>query len=114
MSSPSRAVRRPKGAPKQPESPADGLSTEATRLAAELERNLAEGRSDALAPEVLQTLLAALCKTYAAQVAAGASALPVPTNSVTPTDVMITASGLLRSADLAVFELGLWQSWTGR
>jgi hypothetical protein len=27
---------------------------------------------------------------------------------------MLTASGLLRAADLAVFELGMWQSWTGR
>jgi hypothetical protein len=27
---------------------------------------------------------------------------------------MITASGLLKAANLAVFELGMWQSWTGR
>jgi hypothetical protein len=27
---------------------------------------------------------------------------------------MVTASGLLRAANLAVFELGMWQSWTGR
>jgi hypothetical protein len=26
----------------------------------------------------------------------------------------VTASGLLKSANLAVFELGMWQSWTGR
>ena len=34
--------------------------------------------------------------------------------SVTPTEVMTTASGLLRAVNLAVFELGMWQSWTGR
>ena len=34
--------------------------------------------------------------------------------TVTPTEVMVTASGLLRAANLAVFELGMWQSWTGR
>ena len=34
--------------------------------------------------------------------------------SVSPTGVMVTASGLLRAANLAVFELGMWQSWTGR
>jgi hypothetical protein len=33
---------------------------------------------------------------------------------VTSTDVMNTASGLLKAANLAVFELGMWQSWTGR
>jgi hypothetical protein len=27
---------------------------------------------------------------------------------------MVTASGLLKAANLAVFELGMWQSWTGR
>jgi len=26
---------------------------------------------------------------------------------------MVTASGMLRAANLAVFELGMWQSWTG-
>jgi hypothetical protein len=26
----------------------------------------------------------------------------------------VTASGMLRAANLAVFELGMWQSWTGR
>jgi hypothetical protein len=93
----------------------DGPSAEAKRLAADLERGLAEGRSDRLAPEALQVLLAALCRTYSAQVDAGGRFLPVPAQSgVTPTDVMITASGLLRAANLAVFELGMWQSWTGR
>jgi hypothetical protein len=33
---------------------------------------------------------------------------------VPPTAVMSTASGILRAANLAVFELGMWQSWTGR
>ena len=41
--------------------------------------------------------------------------LPVQERSgVTATDVMTTASGLLRAVNLAVFELGMWQSWSGR
>jgi len=39
---------------------------------------------------------------------------PVKPRGVTSTDIMITASGLLKSQSLAVFELGMWQSWTGR
>jgi hypothetical protein len=121
MSSPrsaAKTARRPKAAAR-PSSASqvavgDGPSAEAKRLAAELERDLAEGRSDRLAPDALQALLAALCKTYSAQIEAGGKFLPVAANGVTPTDVMVTASGLLRSADLAVFELGMWQSWTGR
>ena len=62
-----------------------------------------------------QALMAALCKAYAAQVEAGRELLPLPARGgATATDVMITASGLLKAADLAVFELGMWQSWTGR
>ena len=40
--------------------------------------------------------------------------MPVAKKALTATDVMVTASGLLRAADLAAFELGMWQGWTGR
>src|SRR5215468_9435672 len=60
---------------------ADGTaSAEATALAARIERDLRDGRSDTLTPQAFQALMAALCK----------------------------------AANLAVFELGMWQSWTGR
>jgi hypothetical protein len=91
------------------------LSTDATQLAAALERALAAGQTDALSDEALQALMAALCRTYGAQIEAGREVLPLKDRmSVTSTDIMTTASGLLRSANLAVFELGMWQSWTGR
>ena len=90
-------------------------SAEAKRLAAELERALASGRRDLLSTEALQALMAAVCKTYAAQIEAGEQLLPLAQRGgATATDVMITASGLLKAANLAVFELGMWQSWTGR
>jgi hypothetical protein len=90
-------------------------SAQATRLAAEIERALAGGRRDVLSKEALQALMAAVCKTYAAHVEAGEELLPLPARGgATATDVMITASGLLKAANLAVFELGMWQSWTGR
>jgi hypothetical protein len=90
-------------------------SAQALRLAADIERGLADGRLDLLTPQALQALMAAACKSYAAQVEAGnpLAALAQRT-TVTPTEVMVTASGLLRAANLAVFELGMWQSWTGR
>jgi hypothetical protein len=90
-------------------------SAQATQLAADIERSLADGRIDMLSPEALQALMAAACKAYAAQIEAGnpIAALAQRT-TVTPTEVMVTASGLLRATNLAVFELGMWQSWTGR
>jgi len=91
------------------------MSADATRLAAEIERELSQGHSDALTPEALQAIVAALCKTYSAQIESGHDYLPLAhRTAVTSTDVMTMASGLLRASNLAVFELGMWQSWTGR
>jgi hypothetical protein len=95
-------------------SAANGASADAKRLAAELERGVADGKLDLVTVEALQTLIAAACRVYGARTEAGEQFTPVPKNSISATDVMVTASGLLRAADLAVFELGMWQSWTGR
>jgi hypothetical protein len=88
------------------------LGSAAEQLAADIQRGLAAGDHDVLTPETLQTLMTAACRLYAAQSEAGSQTLPV--GAVTPTDIMITASGLMRAGNLAVFELGMWQSWTGR
>ena len=90
------------------------LSTAALQLAAQVERGLAAGATDTLSPEALQALMAAACNLYSAQVEAGQQHLPLKPLGVPPTAVMATASGILRAANLAVFELGMWQSWTGR
>ena len=116
----SRAKARTKPPARPPVTPlaqpaAATASAQATRLAADIERALADGRIDTLSPQALQALMAAACKAFAAQVEAGnpMAALSQRT-TVTPTEVMVTASGLLRAVNLAVFELGMWQSWTGR
>jgi hypothetical protein len=98
----------------KPKAPANGLSAEAIKLADEIERAFAK-RDDAISEEAIQTLMGALCRVYAAQVENGAKYTPIAEGQVvSPTGVMVTASGLLRAANLAVFELGMWQSWTGR
>jgi hypothetical protein len=95
--------------------PADnGASAEAKRIAATLERSIVDDKLDTVSAEALQKLIAAVCRVYTARRQAGEQFAPVPKNSITATDVMITASGLLKATDLAVFELGMWQNWTGR
>src|SRR5262245_18384036 len=112
---PAKSVQRQAAKPAGKIVEGDGNSAQAKRLAAELERALAGGRRDALSTEALQALIAAACKTYAAQVEAVEQVLRLPERGgATATEVMITASGLLKAANLAVFELGMWQSWTGR
>jgi hypothetical protein len=93
---------------------AKSAAADAKRLAATIERGIVDGRLDVLPAEALQALIAAACRLYAARREAGEQLPPVARNSLTATDVMVTASGLLRAADLAAFELGMWQGWTGR
>jgi hypothetical protein len=106
---------RPKVVAAKPKAAANGnLSADAIRLAAEIERAFAKS-DNVLSEDAMQTLMGALCRVYSAQVEAGAKYTPIAEGQVvSPTGVMVTASGLLRAANLAVFELGMWQSWTGR
>ena len=124
MSSPkaaSRTTRRPAASAKpkviaaaKTKPALNGVSADAIKLAKEIER--AFQKSDrALSVEAMQALMGALCRVYSAQVDAGAKHTPIAEGQVvSPTAVMVTASGFLRAANLAVFELGMWQSWTGR
>jgi hypothetical protein len=90
------------------------LSDDAIKLAHEIERAFKKS-DDAISAEAMQTLMGTLCRVYTAQVENGAKYTPIAEGQiVSPTGVMVTASGLLRAANLAVFELGMWQSWTGR
>lgn len=89
-------------------------SAEVKRVAASIERGIADGRLDLIGADALQALIAAACRLYTARREAGEQFMPVAKNSLSATDVMVTASGLLRAADLAAFELGMWQGWTGR
>jgi len=93
---------------------AEGVATAVRQAAAALERSIIDGKLDMLPADALQALVAAACRLYAARREAGERIMPVARHSITATDVMVTASGLLQAADLAVFELGMWQSWTGR
>ncbi len=102
MSSPKPMARKP------------DVSADAKRLAAAIERGIVDGRLDLVTTDALQALLAAACRVYTARIEAGDRFAPVAKNAVSATDVMVTASGLLRAADLAVFELGMWQGLTGR
>jgi hypothetical protein len=121
MSSPKAAAkvaRRPATKPKlvasKAKSEATGLSAEAIKLAKEIDAAFKKS-DDVISEGAMQALMGALCRVYSAQVENGANYTPIPVGQVVnPTGVMVTASGLLKAANLAVFELGMWQSWTGR
>ena len=64
----------------------------------------------------LQALLAAAIKSYAARAEASDEPLPAlsPQSGVTATEAMLVVSAIMRAVNVQVFELGMWQSWSGR
>ena len=109
---PKSSLAKPAAKPKM--QVVEGASGDALRVAAVIERSIVDGKLDMVSAEALQKVLAAACRLYTARIEAGEQIATVPKNSITATDVMVTASGLLKAVDLAVFELGMWQNWTGR
>ena len=64
----------------------------------------------------IQAMLADAVRLYAERVAERDGALPAfPADAVvTATDVMVTVTAMLKAVNLQVFELGMWQAWSGR
>jgi hypothetical protein len=91
------------------------LTARAQTLAAAIAAKVEAGDLDGLPPEAIQALAAAVCRAYAAhQEAEHRYPIFSGIGAATGTDVMVTCSALLKAADLQVFELGMWSSWTGR
>jgi hypothetical protein len=70
-------------------------------------------RTGEIAIADVQRLLLAAVRLYAAKADTEGYFPIVPAGTITATDAMIVSSALLKSVNIAVFELGLWQSWAG-
>ncbi len=63
----------------------------------------------------IQNNLAKAIRLYAERAAERDGALPAfPSDAVTATDVMVTASAMLKAVNLQLFEFGMWQAWSGQ
>ena len=60
----------------------------------------------------IQTLLAAAVQIYSARVDRQGNFPGVIRDSITATAALTTASALLKSVNVAPFELGLWEAWS--
>ena len=90
-------------------------SAEVIALAKEIEKALETGDLDLLQPHAVQALFQALIKFYGANDENGNVYPILPGRlAVTGTDAMVVCGALLRAVDLQVFELGMFQSWSGR
>src|SRR6202035_4469837 len=70
---------------------------------------LKRGEPDAISDARLQQVLTAAVKVYAAKVERrGHDVAPFPRGTVTATETVVTACGLIRAADLNMFDVAIW------
>jgi hypothetical protein len=70
---------------------------------------LKRGLPDAISDKELQRILTAAVKIYAAKVERrGHDVEPFPRGTVTATETVVTACGLIRAADLNMFDVAIW------
>jgi hypothetical protein len=70
---------------------------------------LKRGEPDAISDKTLQQVLTAAVKVYAAKVERrGHDVAPFAPGSVTATETVVTACGLIRAADLNMFDVAIW------
>src|SRR5215475_12218411 len=67
------------------------------------------GEPDAVSDKTLQQVLTAAVKLYAAKVERrGYDVVPFPQHAVTATETVVTACGIIRAADLNMFDVAIW------
>ncbi len=72
--------------------------------------------AEAMSDGEIQALLARAVRLYAERVAARdapLSAFP-PGEQITATDAVVTTTAILKAVNVQLFELGMWQAWSGR
>ena len=70
---------------------------------------LKRGDPDAISDKILQRVLTAAVKVYAAKVERrGHDVAPFAQGAVTATETVVTACGLIRAADLNMFDVAIW------
>ena len=73
-----------------------------------------QGKATELDSASVQHLMHALVLLYGARFKAELREPPVPGGrNIEATPVLVTVSAMLKAANLELFELGMWQSWSG-
>ncbi|HKS85138.1 MAG TPA: hypothetical protein VJR71_06640 [Pseudolabrys sp.] len=63
----------------------------------------------------IQDMLAKAVRLYAERTAEQDNTLPAfAADSVSATEVMVAVTAMLKAVNLQLFELGMWQAWSGR
>ncbi len=84
-------------------------SSRSGEFCAEARTALKRGTPDAISDRALRRVLTAAVKIYAAKVERrGHDVAPFAPGSVTATETVVTACGMIRAADLNMFDVAIW------
>ncbi len=72
------------------------------------EHALAAGKLEAVSDAELERIMTAAVRLYAAKAEQGSVAPPVTPERVTPTDIVVIVSALIRSAGLNLWDVSMW------
>jgi len=72
---------------------------------------LLQAREESLSPESIQKLMTIAVKLYVARRISTPDLTPFTGNVVTATDVAVATTQMLKSVNLELFELALWNGW---
>jgi hypothetical protein len=102
------AIRKPKPA-KRAARRRRAKPAPAAEFCAQAREALKRGAPDAITDKTLQQVLTAAVKIYAAKVERrGHDVAPFTANAVTATETVVTACGMIRAADLNMFDVAIW------
>jgi hypothetical protein len=98
-----RAVKRPA------KSSATHMPATVAEFCARARDALKRGAPDTITDKTLQQVLTAAVKIYAAKVERrGHDVAPFTPGTVTATETVVTACGMIRAADLNMFDVAIW------
>jgi hypothetical protein len=104
-----RKGAKPKAKAKAPPRRAKKTAVKNSDFCAAANDALRRGEPDAISDKTLQQVLTAAVKVYAAKVERrGHDVEPFPRGTVTATETVVTACGLIRAADLNMFDVAIW------
>ena len=90
---------------------ADTLADNVCLIANQVDAIMNSSPTERVTDATIQKLLTAAALLYAARVESGGDLPATIPGALNATQGMIATSGIMKSVNLQVFELGLWQSW---
>jgi hypothetical protein len=101
-----RKAAKPAGKPSRKPARKNGHAADFCAVARDA---LKRGEPDAISDKTLQQVLTAAVKVYAAKVERrGHDVAPFARGAVTATETVVIACGLIRAADLNMFDVAMW------